>query len=164
MIRHMTLALAVITCATPAVSLSCMRPDAVRMFEYARESQDIYYVIKGRITAVGAYDVPKVDFDAPQSGKDLFADTPVQISGTGLSASGFSVPVEIDATVRLKCLSVWCAGPPSEDELLMSVKKTDDALILEVGPCGGTAIPWSKDAEDRLLACHMSGTCEPAEF
>ena len=164
MIRHLTVALALMLVTGPALALSCMRPDAVRMFEHARKSDDVYYVIKGRITPDVKYDVPDVDFDAPSSGKDVFADTPVQITGTGLGTSGFSVPVDVGATVRLKCLSVWCAGPPPKDEVLMFVKATDNKLILEVGPCGGTAIEWSQDAEKRLLACHLSDTCQPAEF
>lgn len=154
-----SLALVLATIATPALSLSCMRPDAVGMFEYARESQDIFYVIKGRVTPTNPYVIPKAD-----NTKDSVANTPVQIEGIGLGPTGFSTPVAIGATVQLRCLSVWCAGPPSDEEMLMIVKKTDDALMLEVGPCGGTALPWSKDAEDRLLACHLSDTCEPAEF
>lgn len=159
MIRQISLALALVTSATPALSLSCMRPDSVRMFEYARESEDVFYVIKGRITPTKSYVIPEAD-----NQKGSTATTPVQIKGIGLGPTGFSTPVAIGATVQLSCLSVWCSGPPPNDELLMIVKKSDDALILEVGPCGGTAIPWSKDAEDRLLACHLSDTCEPAEF
>ena len=164
MIRHIAIALAMSAAAGPALALSCMRPDAVRMFEYARDSDAIYYVIKGRVTPLGDYDVPEVDFDAPTSGKDVFADTPVKISGIGLSSNGFSVPVEIGATVRLTCLSVWCAGPPNSEELLMIVEKNGDDLTLEIGPCGGTAIPWDRASEERLLQCHLSDKCVPGDL
>lgn len=164
MIRHIPAALAVVTLADPALALSCMRPDAVRMFEYARDSVDIYYVIRGRVTPVRAYKVPEVDFDAPASDRDVFTETPVQISGVGLSARGFSVPVEISAIVRLSCLSVWCAGPPADGELLMIVEKSGNDLVLEIGPCGGTAIPWDRASEERLLQCHLSDTCVPGDF
>lgn len=157
MIRSVALTLAVITAAGPAAALSCLRPDAVRMFEYARDSADIYYVIKGRLTALGPYAIP-----SSENGKDNSADTPVQITGSGLSSQGFSVPVDISATLRLNCLAVWCASPPADEELLMIVKKAEDALILEVGPCGGTAVNWDKDAEERLLKCHMSKVCVAA--
>lgn len=157
--RQIAMALALITAANPAFSLSCMRPDVVRMFEYARDSEDIYYVIKGRVTPKTTYAVPK-----PENGKDNSAETTVVIDGIGLGTRSFSVPVAIEAMVRLKCLSVWCAGPPPESELLMIVKKQNDALILDVGPCGGTAMPWSVDAENRLLECHRSDSCKPAEF
>jgi hypothetical protein len=159
MIRHLILTLALLTAATPALSLSCMRPDAVRMFEYARDSDDVFYVIKGRLTPTSPYAIPK-----PENDKDTEATTLVQISGLGLSRTDFSVPVEIGATVRLSCLSVWCAGPPPEGELLMIVKKTGEDLTLELGPCGGTAIPWSVDAENRLLKCHQTKSCKPAQF
>lgn len=160
MMRSLSLALACATFASPALSLSCMRPDAVRMFENARDSADVYYVIKGRVTPVGEYAVP-----IAENGKDGTTETPVQISGIGLNARGFSVPVDTSATVTLKCLSVWCASPPPADkDLLMIVKTEDDDLSLEVGPCGGTAIAWSAEAEERLLRCHLSDDCKPAEF
>ena len=164
MIRHAILALAMILCAGPAMALSCMRPDAVRMFEYARDSEDIFYVIKGRIDPVSDYDVPTVDSDAQPKMNDAVANTPVRIKGVGLGRKGFSVPVDVAATVQLSCLSVWCSGPPPDGELLMIVKKETNALTFQIGPCGGTAIPWSKDAEDRLLQCHLSNNCEPADF
>lgn len=157
MIRSIALTLALITAAGPAAALSCLRPDAVRMLEYARDSADIYHVFKGRLTALGPYAIP-----TSENGKDNSADTQVQIKGSGLGAQGFSVPVDISATLRLSCLSVWCANPPADEELLMIVKSADDALILEVGPCGGTAVTWDKDAEERLLKCHLSQTCESA--
>lgn len=164
MIRHYVLTLAFFLFAGPALALSCMRPDAVRMFEYARQSDDVYYLIKGRITPVGDYDVPEIDHNAPTPHKDVFADTPIQIEGIGLGERGFSVPVDVSAIARIGCLSVWCAGAPSAEELLMIVKRDRNDLVLEVGPCGGTTIPWSKEAEDRLLACHVSNTCDPGEF
>ncbi|NNE88620.1 MAG: hypothetical protein HKN27_11135 [Silicimonas sp.] len=159
MIRNLALTLVLALAAGPAMALSCMRPDAVRMFEYARDSKDIFYVIKGRITPVDAYDVP-----TSKNGSDTATDTPVLISGTGLGPGGFSVPVEIGATVRLTCLSVWCAGPPADEELLMIVKKAGDDLTLEIGPCGGTAIPWNSASEERLLQCHVSDNCVPGDF
>ena len=159
MIRQITLALALIIVSGPALALSCMRPDVVSMLEFARDSKDVYYVIKGRLTPTNPYAIPE-----PKNATDSAADTPVSISGSGLGSYSFSVPVEVGATVRLKCLSVWCAGPPPEDELLMIVRKSDEALVLDVGPCGGTAIPWSVAAEKRLLECYRTGKCERAEF
>ena len=159
MVRRVMLALALTMLSGPAFSLSCMRPDAVWMLEYARDSEDVYYVIKGRLTPTSAYTIPE-----PENEGDSTADTPAMISGMGLGSRSFSVPVEIGATVRLSCLSVWCAGPPPEDELLMIVRKSDEELVLDVGPCGVTAIPWSVEAENRLLECHRSDKCERADF
>lgn len=163
MIRQTVLALTLALSASPALSLSCMRPDVVRMFEYARDSDDIYYVIKGRLTPSKPYAIPEPKTSAPGDLPST-ADTPVGINGMGLGSHSFSVSVEVGATVRLKCLSVWCAGPPPESELLMIVKKSNEDLVLDVGPCGGTAIPWSAEAEKRLLECHRSDSCKPAEF
>ena len=159
MIRRLALTLAMILAANPVLALSCMRPDAVRMLEYARDSDAIYYVIKGRITPVGTYNMP-----SSEHGKDSAADTPVQISGLGLGTVSFSVPVDIGATVRLTCLAVWCASPPADGELLMIVEETGDELTLEIGPCGGTAIPWDRASEERLLQCHLSDNCVPGDF
>ena len=159
MFGQWTLALALMTAATPALSLSCMRPDAVRMYEYARDSEDVFYVIKGRVTPTKPYTIP-----VSQNGKDASADTLVRISGVGLGRTAFSTPVEIGATVRLSCLSVWCARPPSEDEHLMIIKKMGEELTLGIGPCGGATIPWTIDAEKRLLECHQTNNCKPAEF
>ena len=158
-LRQIAVGLTLFLAANPAFSLSCMRPDSVRMFENARDSEDIYYVIKGRLTPKNTYAIP-----TSENGKDSVADTSVVIDGVGLGTRSFSVPVKVEAMVILTCLSVWCAGPPPEGELLMIVKKQNEALTLEVGPCGGTAIPWSVDSENRLLDCHRSNSCKPAEF
>jgi hypothetical protein len=164
MIRVLATALALSAIAAPAFALSCLRPDAVRMFEYARDSKETFYVIKGRITPVGDYAIPEAKQTTSPTDKDAFADTPVQITGVGLSANGFSVPVEIGATVRLTCLSVWCPGPPPDGELLMIVKKDGIELTLDIGPCGGTAVSWDPASEERLLRCHLSDTCVAEEF
>ncbi|MEO9823404.1 MAG: hypothetical protein ABJF50_03180 [Paracoccaceae bacterium] len=159
MIRNISLALTFLTISSPAFALSCMRPDVVSMLEFARKSEDVYYVIKGRVTPTSPYTIPE-----PKNGADSSVSTPVVISGTGLGQRSFSVPVEVGAIAKLNCLSVWCAGPPAEGELLMILRKSDEELILDVGPCGGTAISWSVEAEKRLLECHRSGKCERGEF
>ena len=46
----------------------------------------------------------------------------------------------------------------------MIVEKNGDDLTLEIGPCGGTAIPWDRASEERLLQCHLSDKCVTGDF
>lgn len=145
--------------AGPASALSCLRPDAVRLYEDARDSAEVYTIVKGRILADGPILVPVPDRD----GKNGLV-TGVRLRGHILGARGFLDPVEAGIGLRLTCVSVWCAAPPPEDVLLMALRQTPSGSELSIGPCGGDAVVWTADAEARLLDCHRGIRCEVPDF
>lgn len=144
--------------ASPAFALSCMRPDAVRLFEQARDAEAAYYIVKGRVEFL---ETPKT----PRPGSKTPARTRAAIKGQALSSSGFNAPFNREVTVETTCLASWCGSAENlKGELVMAVEIGLDELTLEIGPCGGDQVAWDQGAEDRLLKCHLDGVCEPAGF
>jgi hypothetical protein len=141
--------------AGPAQALSCLPPDPVRLFEFAKQSPDPFVIVKGRILA-GEVELPRENTKLP-------ARSSVRIEGLGLTRTGFSAPVAREVTLELSCLSVWCATPP-EGVLIMALKVEGDARTLAIDPCGGNAVPWTEDGEVRLLACQRDGDCRVKDF
>ena len=41
-----------------AAALSCLRPDAVTLYEQARDSEDAYYIVRGELQITGPVDEP----------------------------------------------------------------------------------------------------------
>ena len=138
--------------ALPAHALSCIRPDAVRLFETARESPDPYVVILGRLRPAGPITLPE-----PRK-KEVTRMT-VRIDGKGLSRRGFDVPVSRDVVLEMRCLAEWCPGFPGKDEAIMALKVEGKTRVLTVDACGGNLVPWSEDQEKRLLDCATGGRC-----
>lgn len=152
------LACLVILFSGPAFGLSCMRPDAVRLFEQARDAEAAFYIVIGRVQLLKAA-------NQPQPGSKDPARTRARITGQALSSSGFNAPFDREVTVEVSCLSAWCGSVDNlRGDLLMAVEIGLDTLTLSVGPCGGDQMVWEQAAEDRLLKCHLEGICEPAEF
>lgn len=153
MIRY---ALLVGLLAGPANALSCLPPDPVRLFQFAKDSADSYVIVMGRILAG--------EIDLPNEGSKVPTRSTVRVEGMGLSRTGFDTPIERDVTLELSCLSVWCASPPAEGVLIMALKVEGDGRVLAIDPCGGNAVPWTEDGETRLLACQMGGECNVEDF
>lgn len=150
------LALLLALLAGPAAALSCLPPDPVRLYQFAEQSPDRYVMLKGRI--IGD------DIELPRQNSKIPARTTVRVEGLGLSATGFDAPADREITLELSCLSVWCAAPPEEGELIMALKLEGETRVLAIDPCGGNAIPWSEDGEKRLLDCYLDGTCVIPDF
>lgn len=144
--------------ATNADALSCLRPDAVRLFEMVRDAEESYYLVKGRISLLETANAPD-----PESGKAAL--TRARVSGHALGQSGFATPFEQEITLQTTCLGIWCGS--AEDgtgELIMGLELTATGPVLNVGPCGGDQVTWDPSGEDRLLACYRNGVCKSADF
>ena len=146
------LALVFVMLASPVQALSCLRPDAVRLLQAARESPDTFVLIKGRILADGPVALPEPE-------KKEVARTTVRVEGSGLSRRGFDAPVARDVVLELRCLAVWCPSSPGDDEAIMALKVEGETRILTVDACGGAMVPWTEDQERRLLDCATGGDC-----
>lgn len=142
--------------ASPIWALSCLPPDAVFLYQDIRNSDADYYLVKGTVTLTEPARQPE-----PSDTKRSEALTRAVVTGQGLTRSGFTRPVERPITIRATCIGPWCGTPQvlSSEPHILALKIERDALVLTRGPCGGTAIMWSEDQENRLLDCHRTGDC-----
>ena len=132
---------------------SCARPGVVRLYEMARDAEEVYYFVKGRVDLTGRIGVPIPNSDTP-------ALTEARISGTALTSHGFGIALDQEITIEAHCLASWCGS--AEDltgELFAALQIKDEELTLRIGPCGGDVAQWSQAAERRLLECHRTGLC-----
>ncbi len=156
MLIRTALVLAVAT-AQPLHALSCMQPDVVRQYEQARDSDETYSMVIGRIEPYGPIAVPEQDLTGQS---DRRVDTRVRLVGRSLTSKGFSAEFQRDITLRVGCLSVWCAGAPdTEVEVFATLRHNGEARILELGPCPSNALTWTADDEARVLNCHRFQKC-----
>ncbi len=159
MLTRATITCLVCLLAQPATALSCIRPDAVRQYEQARDSEDLYTMVIGSLDAETPIAVPKRDAQGnyPDGTK---ADTTVRFTGRELTRAGFTAPFDEQITVRTLCLSVWCASPPATDaHVFVTLKHDRQTLLLELSPCPTNALAWNVDDEARVLNCHRFGKC-----
>ena len=156
-----TLALFLALLAAPAWSLSCLRPDTVFLYQEVTGSDDDYYIVKGTLAFLEAINAP-----TPHQTKNSTSDTRARVTGMALSRSGLNVPFDRDVTVHAKCSAVWCPDLESlsKNTFLMALKLDGDDLTLLRTACGGLAVPWDQDGEDRLLDCHLNGNCRRSGF
>ena len=152
--KTVLLAALLLATAGPAFALSCLRPDAVRLYEKARDSKDTYVAVRGRIDLTEPANAPVPDSDIPSI-------TLAKMSGYALTSHGFGALFNREIEIHATCLGPWCGSAEAFEGEQLAVLKVGDnnTYRLAADPCGGDAVFWSKDAENRLLACHRNGTC-----
>ncbi|MEM7752171.1 MAG: hypothetical protein AAF230_02090 [Pseudomonadota bacterium] len=154
--RCLMICLALLT-AGPVNALSCLRPDAVTLFERARDATDDFYIVKGRITLLEAPNTPPRGSSEP-------ALTRARVQGHALNTAGFSAPFQRDVILKATCVGPWCGSLDGLiHELLMAVEVSGETLTLNIGPCGGDQLRWDQSGEERLLTCQRSGACQRAD-
>lgn len=151
------LRLAILLClvAGPVQALSCLAPDAVRLYERARDSEAFYTVVRGRIA--GEVVQPRPDPQGQVEPGTVLTST-VRVVGVALDADGFDVPFDQPVDVNVTCAGPWCGGA-SDGEAILALRHTEKGLQLEAGPCAADQVPVSDTGIDRLLACHRAGIC-----
>ncbi len=155
---RLTLICLALLATEPAHALSCLRPDAVRLFEQAREAEEDYVIVKGQLTFLEAP-------NAPPRGSKLPALTKARIDGHVLNRAGFPSPFSRPITVSASCFAHWCGSLDGISEhSIFAIRLTDAGLTLDIGPCGGDRVTWSQSGEERLLRCYRNGDCQiPAQ-
>lgn len=156
--KHILLALICTGLAAPAWSLSCIRPDIVRTFEEARDSEAGFWIVRGRIISDGPIAVPQPDASGRYK-DNAVASTPVQFVGVGLRPNGEFADFEKDITLTVSCIAHWCGSPPLNTEVFASIEVKDSGPELQVDACSSRVIPFSEDGEKRLLQCLSDGIC-----
>ena len=147
-------AIALMVVAGQATALSCMRPDAVRTFERVSEDTNTYYLLYGTL-----------DFDATKQPKGVVNEErdpdPIaaQFAGFALNTVGFTTPYSNAVTLQPVCFGPWCGNTTPGVQSLFFAQVDDDAITIEVEPCGGRIFPEpSRSLLDAMTAC-MNGTC-----
>lgn len=156
MIRRIALLLFL---ASPANALSCLPPDAVRLYSQATESDERFVIVKGRLDPAKPITIPEIPKNGTLSESEA-AITRVRMTGHLLGEEDFSQAFDGDVDVSVTCLSVWCGDPVTDRDILGALRLTDDVPVLEIGPCGGNSIPLEQADLKALLACHRSGKCQ----
>ena len=146
--------------AGPALSLSCLRPDAERTFAEAAASTDRYIVLHGSFSFDGSA-MPA--FDERSEGETI-DPVPARFSGMALNSDGFTIPYSTELWLQPTCAGIWCGGMQPADDVLAFVRDRGDGTYeLELGPCPFWVF---NDPEpqvlDRMAAC-LAGTaqCDP---
>lgn len=153
-----TIALLAAVAGTPAAALSCLPPDAVRLYHQADESDARFAIVTGRLHPEGEIAVPQVDAN---NQKDAEATTRVRMTGKVLGPQDFSQDFEIGVDVTIQCFAIWCGAAITDQDILAALRLTGDAPVLEIGPCGGMAMPLANADIGGLLTCHRAGSCAP---
>lgn len=155
--RMLVLILALVS-PLPALALSCMAPSVTRSFDRFAAAEEIYVVVKGRVT-FDARLLPQgmqADRDPPQMTR-----VPAVLVGKSLNKNGFRLPFEQDVTLEVTCLGPWCGGVKNGEDLLAFLRKTDAGYALAITPCGGSAFGAPKLAQLKQVAqCYRDGSCE----
>lgn len=157
--RRPLLAMVLIFLAGAANALSCLPPDALRLYRQAAESEDLYVIVRGRLAPTPEIAVPEVspDGSGPQ---DQMTSTRVRMTGVALGSERFDQAFDRRIDVEVRCLSIWCGAPVTDRDILAALRLSDDVPVLEIGPCGGMAMPLEDADMDSLLECHRNARCE----
>lgn len=154
----LAMATAMVT-ALPASALSCLRPDAVRLYTEARDAEARFRVIHGQLEALE----PLRELSGGLGRKGpAELELRAQVSGQQLGARGFKAPVEaLPVTVRLVCFASWCGSFPEGETLLMALEEeAEGRLVLVADPCFSRVIADPEPAALRAVTrCHQSGDC-----
>jgi hypothetical protein len=143
----------------PAIALSCLRPDAVRLFEEARDSPDPFMIVHGYLHTDGPIALPNPDANGQYPG-DATAHTTVRLSGQGLTDTGFTAPVNQDITLAVTCLVAWCGTPLLDVAIIAAIQLKDTGPELLVSPCEGwRAMRGTPEDARRVEECHRDGNC-----
>lgn len=154
--RHvLAVALAVALTATPALSLSCMKPDVVRSYQQAADADDHFVVVSGTLSH-SRVPIPS----GKREGQQPLTFT-AKLVGKYLQNDGFTGDFAAPVEVTLNCVSVWCATlPPQNSKVLAFVKLTPTRYEIDAQPCP----TWLFDEPEpdqmvRLVMCHTKGDC-----
>lgn len=148
--------------ATPAFSLSCLPPDAVRLYETARDAEESYMIVKGRLIETGPIAIPQPDPNSIEQVPPVASTA--RFRGQALGPTDFSAPFVSPITVTVSCAMTWCGAPVTDRDLIVALRVTELGYALDIGPCGGDTVPYDPEGEARLLDCHRGAECQPADF
>jgi len=154
----LSIAIAANLFGTQVVALSCLRPDPANSFAQFRDSADAYYIMHGTLTFDQSL-MPQGVQNNPRDPDPL----PANFVGNGLTADGFTVPLDRQITLQPICAGPWCGTLESGTDYLIFARALDDGISLDIDPCGVHAFPNpSQETRDKMAVCLNGGPCAPA--
>ncbi len=146
-----------------AHALSCMRWDAIDVYNRAAEAEERYVIVRGRFLRDGPdrliEDTQEVEgMPVPYTYDALFF-------GEIGSRVGFRTPVELEVEINVTCAASWCGFPPDDGHDMLAFLQVDNNrnYSLISGPCPFSLIPEPTDEIlDQIVACMRSQNCEPS--
>lgn len=155
MIRTTILAATLAALTTPALALSCMRPDPMRAYQAAAEAEEAYVVVVGKLTFNERKLPEAVGNDSPPQTR-----IPARMTGKALSKSGFDHAFDRDITLEVLCYGPWCGGAGSGETYLTFLKRTDTGYVMSADPCGSMMFQDPKPKALRQIEqCYKNGRC-----
>ncbi|MCT4684775.1 MAG: hypothetical protein N4A39_13705 [Roseicyclus sp.] len=125
--------------ATGSVSaLSCMRPTVENAYQLAAEREEGFVFAYGTLTRSGA-DIPDPAGPSEEGGRTAYS-FPARFDGHLATRRGFTAPAELEVTVEVQCLSIWCGAEVLDDPTLYALRVDDDRYALEATVCNDFAI------------------------
>jgi len=157
---RIVLILALFFASGPALALSCMRPDVARSYQNAAQAEDIYVVVRGRLT-FDEGKLPKSDGTA--QGPETVT-IPARFDGKALSKVGFETAFARDITLEVVCFGPWCGGAKSGVPYLAFLEKRGEDYVMVADPCGSWAFSEpSEEQVNQVESCMAGSGCEPLE-
>lgn len=142
--------------ASPVGALTCAPPDPVTSFHRADAAPERHRALVGTLSFDDAALPPPAN-EAPPS----LPDVPARLDGAAILPNGGS-PGSFGVTIRPTCAGSWCGWIPSGESWLLFVREEREALVVEVGPCGGWAFMDPTQAQlDAVTACLRGEACGP---
>ncbi len=156
MIRIATV-LAATLIAGQAMALTCLPPDAARLFTWANEAEESYMAVRGTFTPEPRRP-PKV-----VKGDQGYTEWQGRLVGRSLGPRGFSLPYDTEITLRGECIGPWCVAEPPEGVMLALVELTEAGPVLTTDSCSRSILRApTRDDIRTILRCQKGGACAPA--
>ncbi len=138
--------------ATQAQSLSCIRPNLARSFNWYQESEDRYRMAVGSVSNLqspGKY--------IPGQMRAIRAD----FTGRLFGLSGLGPVTTTRIILTSTCIASWCGNFPKPNvNSVVFLKSRKTGPVLEIPPCPGGYFPNpSHQTIELLQACLRYGKC-----
>ncbi|MEQ8899091.1 MAG: hypothetical protein RID23_18575 [Roseovarius sp.] len=148
--------------ASPALSLSCMAPDAARTYQQLDEAEERYIAVHGALS-FDESKLPETDLQ-DQGSTPKSTPLPAQLTGMSLSAEGFTTPFVHPVTLDVRCYGPWCAGMTSGTEVLGFVELRESGPVLTLDPCYSVTIPEPDEKMlEQVIGCMKGEACAPMQ-
>jgi len=142
--------------AGQAQALSCVPPDVRWSYMHAQESEELYFVLRGRFDFED-YTLPEyTDFQ-----EDRSVSVPARFDGNFLTKRGFIAPRREEVTLIINCVGPWCGGAQSGTEYVAFAKETPSGLEVEVNACSWALLWPTPEQEAQLIDCVNGRSCKP---
>ena len=159
MLKPVALSLCLALAAGPVHALRCAPMDAAAMYRHAAGSEHRHVIVRGAFLRDGPDQPLPVETEGEGPAPYLYD---ALFFGDIASRVGFHTPAELEVTVLVACVSIWCGTPPEDGQEVLAFLRMDDNrdYYLEVEPCPTTLlIAPTQDDLDEITDCMAGRDC-----